>query len=372
MAQDVVVRTLLEQIAKHWGWEVGDKVRAEIQSVINAHNIDLEQLQSAIQTIQGLLDADPDTPEFDVGQNIISQLTDHLARITNLENEVATLKADENTPGSVAYAVKQERDRAQAAEANLQGQINANTADLNTLKADENTEGSVRNIAKSYVDAEAAARQAADQALQAQIDEIVGGSDGTSLSGLKTEIDNIEAGVGLNEDGTYTPNTATNYIDEATSVVDATEKLDAKLKEVEDRVTAGESQAQQAYAQLDGRVSTLETDMATLKGDENTEGSVAKAVKDGVTEAKTYAEQVAQAKANEAKEQAVTQAKSEVFDAIAAISATTLAGIFRQALDCGFAGKPKEDVLNGTGDCATAGGSAGSGDNGDGGDGAVI
>ena len=369
MAQDVVVKTLLEQIAKHWGWEVGDKVRAEIQSVIDAQNVDLEQLRSAIQTIQGLLDADPDTPEFDVGQNIVAQLSDHLRRITALEADVATLKADEDTVGSVAYAVKQERVRAQAAEAELLGRIDANAQSIDLLNADENTQGSVRNVAKTYMEAEAAARAAADAELQAQIDEIVGGSDGTSLAALRSEVDNIEAGVGLNDDGTYSPNTATNYIDEATSVVDATEKLDAKLKEVEERLVADENAARQAAEALDGRVSVLESDVATLKGDENTDGSVAKAVKDGVSEAKSYADQVAQAKADEAKAQAVEQAKSEVFDAIAAVSATTLASLFRQALECGFAGKPKDDVLAGTGECAAAG----SGTTGDeGGDGAVI
>ena len=101
-------QALLEQIGKHWGWQVGNKVKQEIATVVGASNIDMAQLQSAIATIQGLLDADTTTGEFDVGQNIVTQLTDHLARITNLESGLTTLKADENTVGSVAYAVKAE------------------------------------------------------------------------------------------------------------------------------------------------------------------------------------------------------------------------------------------------------------------------
>jgi len=235
MAQSVP-EILLQEIAKHWGWEVGDKVRQEIEAVIGAQNVDIEQLQNAITTIQGLLDADPNTPEFDVGQNIVTQLTDHLTRITNLEGAVNTLKGDETVVGSVAYAVKQERDRAVAAEANLQSQIDAN---------------------KSAID--------------------------------------------------------------------------------------------------------------VLNGDETVEGSVKKQVADAKTEVKAYADTVAQTKADEAKVAAVEQAKSEVFNAIANISAATLASIFRQALDCGFKGASKDDVLNGTGDCAAAGSTTT-----DGGDGAVI
>ena len=43
--------------------------------------------------------------------------------------------------------------------------------------------------------------------------------------------DAIEAGVGLNADGSYTANAGMTYIDDATSVVDATEQLDQALYE---------------------------------------------------------------------------------------------------------------------------------------------
>jgi len=141
------VQTLIEEIGKHWGWEIGDKVRQEIQVLIDAGNIELNKLKGAIATIQGILDADPDTEEFDVAQNIITQLSGHLTRITNLETDVTRLKGDETTVGSVAYAVKQEHDRAIAAEAELQSAIE-------TLNADENTEGSVDYKVKTAIDAE--------------------------------------------------------------------------------------------------------------------------------------------------------------------------------------------------------------------------
>jgi len=51
-----------------------------------------------------------------------------------------------------------------------------------------------------------------------------------STVALQNEIDDIETGAGLGTDGTYSANVGTNYIGSATSLVDADEKLDAKLK----------------------------------------------------------------------------------------------------------------------------------------------
>lgn len=53
----------------------------------------------------------------------------------------------------------------------------------------------------------------------------------------QTEIDAVEAGAGLNSDGTYTANSSANYIQSATSLKDATNKLDAALKALS--LTAG-------------------------------------------------------------------------------------------------------------------------------------
>ncbi|ADV46423.1 hypothetical protein [Nitratifractor salsuginis] len=330
---DNVVQTLIEQIGKHWGWEVGDKVRQEINAVVSAQDVDIDQLQAAIQTIQQLLDADPDTEEFDVGQNIVTQLSDHLARITSLESDMATLKGDATTVGSVAYAVKQERDRATATEAGLQ-------SDIETLNGDETVEGSVAKKVKDAVDSEAAARQSADANLQSQIDDLTGGAEG-SIASVQSEVDAIETGAGLNDNGSYTAKSDANYIADATSLKDADDKLDAAIKSTSDATATAQAKADANEAAIN-----------TLNGDETVEGSVAKAAKaahdSAVADAQAYAD-------------ATFVSKQQ----IANISAATLASIFRQALDCGFDGKPKDDVLNGTGDCATA-----SGD--DGGDGAVI
>lgn len=51
---------------------------------------------------------------------------------------------------------------------------------------------------------------------------------------LHDEIDAIETGAGLGEGGTYTADSTTNYLTEATSLKDADKKLDTKVKDIED------------------------------------------------------------------------------------------------------------------------------------------
>ncbi|MFD2552695.1 hypothetical protein ACFSQP_12820, partial [Bizionia sediminis] len=47
---------------------------------------------------------------------------------------------------------------------------------------------------------------------------------------LQAELDATQTGAGLETDGTYTANGSTNYINSSTSIVDATEDLDAQVK----------------------------------------------------------------------------------------------------------------------------------------------
>jgi len=51
---------------------------------------------------------------------------------------------------------------------------------------------------------------------------------------LHDEIDAIEGGAGLDEGGTYTADSTTNYLTGATSLKDADKKLDTKVKDIED------------------------------------------------------------------------------------------------------------------------------------------
>jgi len=83
------VQQILELIAKNFGWQVGDKVRVEIEKVLKLQDVDTKDLEDKIKVIQGILDADPETEEFDVAQNIITQLKDQLDKITVNQKAIA-------------------------------------------------------------------------------------------------------------------------------------------------------------------------------------------------------------------------------------------------------------------------------------------
>ena len=92
----------------------------------------------------------------------------------------------------------------------------------------------------------------ADEALDAQIKTVadsVAGSITTGISGLQTEVDNVEAAAGLNTDGTFSAHSGTNYLDSATTM----KEVDAAL----------DSQLASSTAELDSLISDVEGDLAT-------------------------------------------------------------------------------------------------------------
>ncbi|MCX6302205.1 MAG: tail fiber domain-containing protein [Bacteroidia bacterium] len=67
--------------------------------------------------------------------------------------------------------------------------------------------------------------------------------NGGSITGLQTEIDAIKTGGGLNTNGSYSSNTSANYISAATSLKNADDLLDSKVKTVESSTSALETGA---------------------------------------------------------------------------------------------------------------------------------
>ena len=94
--------------------------------------------------------------------------------------------------------------------------------------------------------------KSADEALDAQIKTVadsVAGSITTGISGLQTEVDNVETAAGLNTDGTFSAHSGTNYLDSATTM----KEVDAAL----------DSQLASSTAELDSLISDVEGDLAT-------------------------------------------------------------------------------------------------------------
>ena len=82
------------------------------------------------------------------------------------------------------------------------------------------------------------------------------------VTALINELNETQKGAGLATDGSYVKNESANYISEATSLADADNKLDAKLKEVDSAVSNLDSDLDdlQSYiAALERRVSDVET-----------------------------------------------------------------------------------------------------------------
>ncbi len=94
-------------------------------------------------------------------------------------------------------------------------------------------------------------------------EEAVRLADDVVDAALQTEIDNIETAVGLNTDGTFTPNASTNYIPAATSIKHSLNLLDAKIKDNTDDISGlGDTNA------LETEIDNIETSVGL-----NTDGT---------------------------------------------------------------------------------------------------
>jgi len=214
------LQNLLQQVAANFGYNTGKLVNEKIQEVLGLEHIDVKSIQDTVKQIQDLLDADPSTPEFDVGQNIVTQLKSQLGSIQALQAELVTLKGDDKTAGSIAKKIA---DTKTAVE-----------TELRTAQTD----------------------------IQNQINAIKGNSE-TSISAVQTDVNTAKAGAGLAEDGSYVPNTESNYISGATNLADADSKLDAALKEISDRITNTQSSSNATNADTQAELDRLEAAIGT-------------------------------------------------------------------------------------------------------------
>jgi len=139
----------------------------------------------------------------------------------------------------------------------IQDRVDAENAIQNELDVAETgagleTDGTyAANTSANYI-ASASSLKNADTLLDAQIkanaDDIAAAASNNSSANaaIQSELDAVEAGAGLDTDGTYITQTGANYINTASSLQDADSKLDAQVKvnadnitqEVTDRTTA--------------------------------------------------------------------------------------------------------------------------------------
>lgn len=113
-------------------------------------------------------------------------------------------------------------------------------------------------VVTDAIAAEGVARQTADDNFHTQLQSETSDRQAADLA-LQAELDNVEAGAGLETDGSYVAPTGSNYLGGATSLKDADGKLDSAVKAVSDRVGAIETTA---IPQLQDQV-TAEVQRAT-------------------------------------------------------------------------------------------------------------
>lgn len=157
---------LLQCVVTELGVSTGTLIHDQIQNIMNLSTFDVTNLTNLITTIQNLLDADPGTPGFQTGSNIVTTLASLSDRVSALENidADARLTVLETAKTALEARIADEEARAQAAEQNLQNLIDGLNSQLVTLTAQIEA---LQNTSPNECDCAALSAQIA--ALQAEI-----------------------------------------------------------------------------------------------------------------------------------------------------------------------------------------------------------
>jgi hypothetical protein len=139
---------------------------------------------------------------------------------SNINNAITTLASDAATARSTLQT------NLEAADDALDGRLTTAETDIDELDALTGIDGGV-------------ALTTTAQDLIGAINE-VNQATGGNFAAFATEVDNIEAALGLAGDGTFVAHSGSNYMDAATTAKGAREALDAALKAEADRAVAAE------------------------------------------------------------------------------------------------------------------------------------
>jgi len=221
-------------------------------------------------------------------------------RVDGVVSSIDTLNGDETVDGSIAKAIKAEETRAKA--------------ELATEKAnlqDEITAGDIASVgtAKDYTDAREAAIRNDMNANAVAANDAVNAVSST-VSALQTEMDVTQAGLGLNEDGTFTPvdgsETLEEYVADVAGDANTMKKalrkvarkskaadiaLDAKIDAetaargvsetaLQDQIDALTGNGTGSLGDIESRVNTIEGDL----NDSTVNGDIVKGVKTRVSD----------------------------------------------------------------------------------------
>ncbi len=226
-----------------------------------------DKLDTALQTekdraiaAESAIDGRLSTIESQAGGNIGVMSTLNTVAQDTLVNAVNEVHTD----------VDAEKVRAETEEANLDGRINQEVSER--VAQDNLIEGSIGlNLDGTYTPYGAGAYVATTSTVMGSIQNLdtnlkrVDDALASEISTRSSHDDVLELSIGLNADGSYAPDTDANYVAVATSVVDATSKLDDQVKINTDGLAAEISRS----VALDGNI----TDGTGLNADGSYKGS---------------------------------------------------------------------------------------------------
>ena len=221
-------------------------------------------------------DGDLSTLTTDAKNNLVAAINEVDG---NLDAEVARAKSAEQANTD---ALNAEVARATTAEGNIQAeldntQVGAGLDENGNYVADDTTNfiATATNLAgadklldtqvklnKDAIEAEVVRAQDAEKANAGAIADLKAQSEATDAS-LQSELDAVEASVGLAEDGSFVADTETNYLGSVSSVRGETKVLDGKVKENADAIAAEVTRAQNAEGDLQNQVNQVVSDLAT-------------------------------------------------------------------------------------------------------------
>lgn len=176
-------------------------------------------------------------------------------RMDGIQSELNTTQAGAGLATDGTYIALTGSNYLDAATSLAQAQTLLDSA----LKTEETARIATDAALQSAINNEAQLRSDADAALQSQIEDWVEaqlqGNANADLAeqaariagdtALQTELDQTQASIGLNTDGTFAAIEGSNYMDAATTVYGAAAALDLNLKRVDDALVA-ETAARQA------------------------------------------------------------------------------------------------------------------------------
>ena len=231
----------------------------------------VEQIETdsnaAIATLQADVDqneADSDTTDTVLQAQIDANETAANNAIDALQADVDQNEADSDTTDAALQAqIDNNETAANNAIDALQADVDQNEADSDTtdavLQAQIDANETAANIAidalQADVDQNEADSDTTDAALQTDVDQNEEDSDAADTA-LQLELDTTQSGSGLQDDGSYVANTSMNYINESTSIVDATEDLDAAIAALQESNAALQALIEDLQSQVDNLTNT--------------------------------------------------------------------------------------------------------------------